>query len=126
MRGANVVRRRSVTNPGETADTTGAVNGGQADGGGSELLAGGSAAGDGSNGRDLGPAGPQAPVIQAAGPSGMPPGRQASGLASGPASGLGSAAAAQSLPGAPPAAGMVRTTHPQPKKPASARSRFAL
>src|SRR5438876_8537592 len=47
MRGANVVRRRSGTNPGETAGTTGAVNGGQADGGGSGLLAGGAAAGDG-------------------------------------------------------------------------------
>jgi signal transduction histidine kinase len=38
MRGASVVRRRSVTNPGDTA---GSVNGGQADGGGSGLLAGG-------------------------------------------------------------------------------------
>ena len=38
MRGANVVRRRSGTNPGETG-ATGAVNGGQADGGGSGLLA---------------------------------------------------------------------------------------
>ena len=46
MRGANVVRRRSGTNPGETG-ATGAVNGGQADGGGSGLLAGGAAAGDG-------------------------------------------------------------------------------
>jgi signal transduction histidine kinase len=44
----------------------------------------------------------------------------------GQASGPGSVAAAQSLPGAPPAASMVRTTQPQPKKPASARSRFAL
>ena len=118
MRGANVVRRRSVTNPGETADTTGAVNGGQADGGGSELLAGGSTAGDGSTGRDLGPAGPQPPAIQAAGPSGMPAGGQASGP--------GSVAAAPSLPGAPPAASMVRAAQPQPSKPASARSRFAL
>src|SRR5271154_3181640 len=118
MRGANVVRRRSGTNPGETADTTGAVNGGQAGGGGSELLAGGSAAGDGSNGRDLGPAGPQAPVIQAAGPSGMPPAGQARGP--------GSAAAAPSLTGGPPASSMVRTPTPHPSKPASARSRFAL
>jgi signal transduction histidine kinase len=38
MRGASVVRRRSVTNPGDTA---GSVNGGQADAGGSGLLAGG-------------------------------------------------------------------------------------
>jgi signal transduction histidine kinase len=42
MRGARLVRRRSVTNPGDTA---GSVNGGQADGGGSGLLAGSS--GDG-------------------------------------------------------------------------------
>src|SRR5690348_9165759 len=48
MRGANVVRRRSGTNPGETAGATGAVNGGQADGGSPGLLAGGAAAGDGS------------------------------------------------------------------------------
>ena len=41
------MRRRSGTNPGETAGTTGAVNGGQADGGGSGLLAGGTAASDG-------------------------------------------------------------------------------
>jgi len=38
MRGASVVRRRSVTNPGDTA---GSVNGEQPDGGGSGLLAGG-------------------------------------------------------------------------------------
>src|SRR5438132_3890875 len=48
MRGANVVRRRSGTNPGETAGATGAVNGGQADGGSSGLLAGGASAGGGS------------------------------------------------------------------------------
>src|SRR5215831_19243144 len=47
MRGAKVVRRRSGTNPGEAAGATGAVNGRQADGGGSGLLAGGAAAGDG-------------------------------------------------------------------------------
>src|SRR5207253_10063962 len=59
MRGASVVRRRSGTNPGETAGATGAVNGGQADGGSSGLLAGGAAAGDGSGmpapaGQDVG------------------------------------------------------------------------
>ena len=32
----------------------------------------------------------------------------------------------QPQPGAPPAAGMVGTTHPHPKKPGSSRSRFAL
>ena len=42
------------------------------------------------------------------------------------AGGQGSAAATQTPPGAPPAASMVRATHPHPRKPASARSRFAL
>jgi len=37
-----------------------------------------------------------------------------------------SAAATQAPPGAPPAASMVRATHSHPRKPASARSRFAL
>src|SRR5580658_3090434 len=46
MRGASVVRRRSGTNLGETA--AGSVNGRQADGGGSGLLAGGSATGAGA------------------------------------------------------------------------------
>src|SRR5271169_266006 len=48
MRGANVVRKRSVTNPGDPAGAAGAVSGGPADGEGSVPLAGGSAAGDGS------------------------------------------------------------------------------
>src|SRR5271165_5621050 len=112
MRGANVVRRRSVTNPGETADATGAVNGGQADGGDSGLLAGGSATGDGR--RDAASTGAQA----AAG--------QATSTAGGQAGGRASAGATQTPPGAPPAASMVQATHPHPKKPASARSRFAL
>ncbi len=42
------------------------------------------------------------------------------------AGGQESAAATQAPPGAPPAASMVRATHPHPRKPASARSRFAL
>ena len=115
MRGANVVRRRSVTNPGETTGATGDVNGGQADGGGSGLLAGGGAAGDGR--RDAAGAGPQAASGQPL--PGLAPattGEQAGGQAS-----TGAAPA-----GAPPAASMVRATHPHPRKPASARSRFAL
>ena len=49
MRGASVVRRRSVTNP---ADTAGSVNGGQSDGGGPGLLAGGNAGGPAAPRRD--------------------------------------------------------------------------
>src|SRR5271165_5621485 len=112
MRGANVVRRRSVTNLGETTGGTGAVNGGQADGGGSGLLAAGSAAGDGRV--DAPGTAPQAAVGQAAATAG--------GQAGGPES----AGTTQTPPGAPPAASMVRATHPHPRKPASARSRFAL
>src|SRR5271166_888074 len=110
MRGANVVRRRSVTNPGETAGGSGAVNGAQADGGGSGLIAGGSAAGDGR--LDASGPGPQATVGQA--------------TAGSQAAGQGSAEGTQTPPGAPPAASMVRATHPHPRKPASAQSRFAL
>ena len=119
MRGANVVRRRSVTNPGETAGATGAVNGGQADGGGSGLLAGGSAAGDPSGRRDVGGPWDRRPTaVRRIGPR---PERPA-----GDRPGHRSATANQAPPGAPPAASMVRTTQPHPKKPGSARSRFAL
>src|SRR6266699_2306643 len=110
MRGANVVRRRSVANPGEATGATGAVNGGQADGGGPGLLAGGGAAGDGpgaSGRRDAGVTGPQAAIAQAT--AGGQPG-----------------AATQSPPGAPPPASMVRATHPHPRRSGASRSRFAL
>ena len=75
MRGANVVRRRSVTNPGDPTGAFGAVSGGPADGEGSVPLAGGSAAGDGSDaggGRDAASMGPQ-PVIGPAASSGQTP-----------------------------------------------------
>ena len=49
MRGASVVRRRSATNP---ADTAGSVNGGQVDGGGSGPLAGDNADGPAGARRD--------------------------------------------------------------------------
>lgn len=113
MRGANVVRRRSVTNPGDTTGATGAVNGGQADGGGSGLLAGGSAAGDGR--LDAAGTGPQVAAGQT--PAGQVPATTG---------GQGNAGATQTPPGVPPAASMVRATHPHPRKPASSRSRFAL
>src|SRR6266566_4162169 len=108
MRGANVVRRRSVTNLGETAGASGTVNGGQADGGGSGLLAGGSASGEGpgvSGRRDAGSTGPQAAPGQAAAASGVPGGTVA-----------------------PPAAapGAVRPLAARPRRSASPRSRFAL
>jgi signal transduction histidine kinase len=74
-------------------------------------LAGGSAAGDGPGavgGRDVASTGPQ-PVIGPAASSGQTP-----------------AAVAQSSVEPPSAAGMVGTTHPHPRRPSSAQSRFAL
>ena len=74
-------------------------------------LAGGSAAGDGSDavgGRDAASMGPQ-PVIGPAASGGQTP-----------------VVVAQPQAGPPPAAGMVGTTHPHPGRPGSARSRFAL
>jgi signal transduction histidine kinase len=111
MRGANVVRKRSVTIPGAQAGAAGAVNGGPADGQGSVPLASGSAAGDGSDaagGRDAASRGSQ-PVIGPAASGGQTP-----------------VVAAQPQAGPPPAAGMVGTTHPRPRRPGSDRSRFAL
>ena len=74
-------------------------------------LAGGSAAGDGSDavgGRDAASMGPQ-PVIGPAASGGQTP-----------------VVVAQPQAGPPPAADMVGTTHPHPRRPGSARSRFAL
>jgi len=110
MRGANVVRKRSVTNPGDPAGAARAVSGGPADGEGYVLLAGGSAAGDGSDavgGRGAASTGPQ-PVIGPAASGGQTP------------------VVAQPQAGPPPAAGLVGTTHPHPRRLGSARSRFAL
>src|SRR5438067_4452397 len=104
MRGANVVRRRSVTNPGESGGGPGGVSGGQADGGAPGLLAGGSAVGGGApTRRDVAATGPQPAVAQnpAGGPPTMQPGT----------------AADQALAGAvPPPASMVSATHPHPKR----------
>src|SRR6516165_10096286 len=107
MRGANVVRRRSVTNPGQP---TGAVSGGQADGGGPGLLAGGNGPGDdpgvpAAAGKDTElRLSPLSPVRATSGPQSIP-------------------SAPQSLPSVTPeAASMVQATHPHPRKPASARS----
>jgi Nitrate and nitrite sensing len=111
MRGANVVRKRSVTNPGDPAGAAGAVSGGPADGEGSVPLTGGSAAGNGSDavgGRDAASMGPQGLI--------------------GPAASGGQApvVVAQPQPGAPLPADKVGTTHLQPRRPGPARSRFAL
>jgi len=113
MRGANVVRRRSVTNLGETAGDTGSVNGGQADGGGSGLLAGGSD--PGGNGaaarRDKGSTGPQVAIGQAAAAQGVQGGAVAPSNAYG---------------GQPAAPGTGRPAPARPRRSASAQSRFAL
>jgi signal transduction histidine kinase len=112
MRGASVVRRRSVTNLG---DTTGSVNGGQADGGGSGLLAGGNAKGDGS------------PAVT--GTARQDTAQTATSASAQPASTRGGAAASPSashgaqLPGAP---GTVRPGPARARRSAQARSRFAL
>ena len=105
------MRKRSVTNPGGPTGVAGAVSGGPADGEGSVPLAAGSAAGDGSaavGGRDAASMGPQ-PVIGPAASGGQTP-----------------AVVAQPEAGPSPAAGLVGTTHPHPRRPGSARSRFAL
>src|SRR5258708_4913995 len=113
MRGANVVRRRAVTNLGQTAGATGSVNGGQADGGGSGLLAGGSAAGDGSRAatrRDTDPKRPAGPAA-AAGQATAAPGVQ------------GGAVVPQDTAAAP---GTVRSAPVRSPRTAQAQSRFAL
>src|SRR5580692_3406883 len=109
MRGANVVRKRSVTNPDDLAGAAGSVSGGPADGEGSVPLAGGSSAGDGSDavgGRNAANMGAQ-PVIGPAASGGQTP-----------------VVVAEPQAGPPPAVGMAGTTHPG--RPGSARSRFAL
>jgi len=109
MRGANVVRKRSVTNPGDPAGAAGAVSGGPADGEGSVPLAGRGAAGDGSDaggGRAAASTGPQ-PGIGSAASGGQTP-----GLVAQPQTG--------------PAVGIAGSTPPRTRRPGSAWSRFAL
>src|SRR5690348_12257368 len=114
MRGANVVRRRSVTNPGESGGGPGGVNGGQADGGGPGLLAGGSAVSGGPpTRRDVAATGPQPAVAQ--NPAGGPPTTQP-----------GTAPDQMPAGAPPPPASMVPATYPHPKRPGASRSRFAL
>src|ERR1700749_20566 len=107
MRGANVVRKRSVTNPGDPAGAAGAVNGGLADGEGLLRPAGGSAASDGSDavgGRDAASMGPK-PVIGPAASGGQTP------------------VVAQPQAEPPPTAGTVGTAHPHPGRLSSGPSR---
>ncbi len=122
MRGANVVRRRSATNLGESNGDTGSVNEGQANGGGSGLLADGSA-GDsgeaGANGKwDMASTAPQIAVGQTAAAQGVQGGAATSrdGYA-----GPGPQAAP---PAAPPGTG--RPAPARPRRPGTSRSRFAL
>jgi len=135
MRGANVVRRRSVTNPGQS--TTGGVNGGQADGGGPGLLAGGSTPAD-----DPGVSAAAGTDTELRSTPSSPrrhcnlPGCPGPVCLTCPQAALGQVAAAQGVkggslvpanpPSATPEASMVQATHPHPRRPASARSRFAL
>src|SRR3954454_8310350 len=108
MRGANVVRKRSAANPGNPA---GAAVSGRLAGGGPVPPAGASAAGGGrtpAGGGAVASTGPQSAIGPSA-PSGQTP-----------------EAAAQPLPEPLSAAGMVGSTHPHPRRPSPARSRFAL
>src|SRR5271170_1304274 len=110
MRGASVVRRRSVTNPGDTA---GSVNGGQADGGGSGLLAEGNADGSAAAGRDTAQQDPTAANGAAA---------QAA-----PAAEAGTALAPVARPGGPRGTGpAARPATARSRRQGSGQSRFAL
>jgi signal transduction histidine kinase len=110
MRGASVVRRRSVTNPGDTA---GSVNGGQEDGGGSGLLAGSSADG---------PAGTRREAAQQ-----DPPAAKGTATQAAPAASAGTALAPVALPPGPRGPGSAaRPATIRSRRPGSAQSRFAL
>src|SRR5215471_21008790 len=105
MRGANAVRRRSVTNPGQAG--TGAVNGGQADGGGSGLLSGGGSVGEGSGASGAARQGTSA-AIPAERLCTDKPGCPGAICMTCPKAGLGQIAAAQGLKG-----GSLTTTSPE-------------
>jgi Nitrate and nitrite sensing len=97
--------------PGDPTGAAGDVSEGPADREGSVPRAGGTAAGHGSDavgGQDAASTGPQ-PVIGPAGPGVQTP-----------------VVVAQPQPGAPLPADTVGTTHPHPRRPGPARSRFAL
>ena len=141
MRGASVVRRRSVANPG---DTGGSVNGGQADGGGSGLLEGGNGDGPATARRDTALADPPAGAGGQASP-GAAGGQVGPGAAGGqvgraaqapdvktatqaaPAAQTGTAVVPAALPAGP--RGTRPTSRPAAapsRRQGSGRSRFAL
>jgi signal transduction histidine kinase len=129
MRGASVVRRRSVTNPGDTA---GSVNGGQADGGGPGLLAGSNADGSAGTRRDTAQDPPAAAGGQA-GPAaaGGQTGRAGRGTATqaAPAAQPGSALVPVALPGTGGPGGTgssARSATARSRRPGSGQSRYAL
>src|SRR5579859_4662181 len=117
MRGANLVRKRSVTNPDGPVGAVGAVSAEPADGDGSVPLAGERAADGGSD---------------AAGGRDTASGRDTAGRepqpVTGPAASGGQAPAvvAQPQTGSQAAAGMVRTAQSHSRRLGPARSRFAL
>src|SRR5580658_3095112 len=111
MRGASVVRRRSVANPGDTA---GSVNGGQADGGGSGLLAGGNADGSTAPRWDTPQRDPKAAQ-----------GAAAQGAAA-PAASSGTDLAPVAVPGGRRGTGPAARPATARSRPGSAQSRFAL
>jgi signal transduction histidine kinase len=133
MRGASVVRRRSVTNPGDTA---GSVNGGQADGGGPGLLAGGNADGSPGTRRDTAQQDPPAAAGGQSGPAaaGGQAGRAAKGTATqaAPAAQPGSALVPVALPGPDGTGGpggtgsSARSATVRSRRPGSGQSRYAL
>ncbi|MFZ0187111.1 MAG: nitrate- and nitrite sensing domain-containing protein [Streptosporangiaceae bacterium] len=116
------MRRRSVTNPGDTA---GSVNGGQVDGGGSGLLAGGNADGSAGTGRDTAQQDPPAAAGGQAGQAGQGSAAQAA-LAAQP----GTALAPVALPAGPRGTGgtgsSARSATARSRRPGSGQSRYAL
>ena len=116
------MRRRSVTNPGDTA---GSVNGGQVDGGGSGLLAGGNTDGSAGTGRDTAQQDPPAAAGGQAGQAGQGSAAQAA-LAAQP----GTALAPVALPAGPRGTGgtgsSARSATARSRRPGSGQSRYAL
>src|SRR6516165_6306458 len=131
MRGASVVRRRSVANPG---DTGGSVNGGQADGGGSGRLEGGNGDGPATARRDTAQADPPGAAGGQVGPraAGGQVGRAAqapdvkTATQAAPAAQTGTAVVPAALPAGP--RGTRPTSRPAApsRRQGSGRSRFAL
>jgi len=115
MRGASVVRRRSVANPGDTA---GSVNGGQADGGGSGLLAGGNTDGSTTPRWDTPQRDPKAAQGAAA---------QGAAAQAAPATPSGTDLAPVAVPGGRRGTGpAARPATARSRRQGSAQSRFAL